>query len=66
VHVQSPLLAFLAFALYSAGLLVHGLITFRTVPQELESLQKVCKRGHWDRVAVSLAGLNAPIQDMVT
>lgn len=38
---QSPLLAVLAFGLYSALALLYGVLTFRTVPEEAESLKKV-------------------------
>jgi hypothetical protein len=43
VCLQAPVLAVLAFGAYAAVALLYGVLTFRTVPEEAESLAKVCK-----------------------
>ena len=39
--LQAPVLMVLAFALYCLASLVHGVLTFRTVPAEAKLLQQV-------------------------
>ena len=39
--LQAPVLVVLAFGLYCLASLVHGVLTFRTVPAEAKLLQKV-------------------------
>ena len=39
--LQAPVLMVLAFGLYCLASLIHGVLTFRTVPAEAELLQKV-------------------------
>lgn len=46
--MQSPLLALLAWGAYLALALVVGVITFRTVPEEAELLQKDIARAKAD------------------
>ena len=39
--LQAPVLMVLAFALYCLASLLHGVLTFRTVPAEAKLLQEV-------------------------
>jgi len=54
--LQAPLAAALLFAAYLAVALLYGVVTFRTVPEEAELLQKVGRQAGSAREATGNVG----------